>query len=177
MKLIPLSYAVPALLLAGLLIGGCGGSGPANPPVISASRQYTGISFQVSADRTRYSAGQPVALTFTVSNVSQGAITFTFNDAERFDAVVTSSAGTAVWQVSKEFDFGQAFGSTTLAPGQSASYKVAWNQADAGGRQVGAGAYSIRSWFVGYVPSSASLPQSGEQANEYSNPISITVAG
>lgn len=67
-----------------------------------------------------------VEFVFTVENVGRSPIELEFSDGKKADVAVFES-GTEVWRWSDDRMFTQALETETLAPGQSFTHEVTWD--------------------------------------------------
>ncbi|BFH14654.1 BsuPI-related putative proteinase inhibitor [Paenibacillus melissococcoides] len=66
-------------------------------------------------------------LTFTVTNVSHEELVLPFGSSQRYDFKVTDSAGTVVYQASKDKVYLTVLGEETVLPGKSLTYRETVN--------------------------------------------------
>jgi hypothetical protein len=99
-----------------------------------------GVRLRLTADKTSYTAGAPVALTLTVTNGSRSPVTLEFSSGQKVDFEVRRG-GQAVWRWSADRMFTQALTSLTLAPGERKVFTETWKQQDNNGQPVPAGSY------------------------------------
>jgi hypothetical protein len=126
------------------------GAGPA------ATVQRGTLNLEIVADKAAYAVGEPVELSFTLSNRGTEPLVFQFNDGQRYDFVARRDDGTVVWVWSHDKAFIQVLGTLTIAPGESRVYRDRWDQKDNNGVQVPPGRYIIEGVFpphgVGALP-------------------------
>ncbi|HEV2472580.1 MAG TPA: hypothetical protein VGS41_07955 [Chthonomonadales bacterium] len=140
-------YGAPALLLAGLLMGGCGGGGSQNGPVVSTPRAFDSLSFSLSSPKSIYAAGEPVPLAFAVTNVSDHAITVVGGGCFIRMSILE---GTTV--IGPEPGGCGAAGYTfTLGPGQVREFPASWDQKDIQAAQVPPATYTVVVWLTAGV--------------------------
>lgn len=119
------------------------GTAPAAP---SASERLGAIEFALALDRPAYPPGTSVRFTLTVTNTGAEPATIQFPTSQLFDALVVQG-DRLIWQWSAGRVFLQVLSSLTLAPGESRATELVWDQRDAAGRQVPAGAYTAEARF------------------------------
>ena len=84
-----------------------------------------------------------------------------FPTAQRYDFIITDPNGVEVWRSSDGKTYGQAEGTETLHPGQTAKYTETWDQKDRSGNQVAVGQYKVSAFSVGCSVSGRSGCQFG----------------
>ncbi len=105
-----------------------------NPgPVVTSPYPKVAISARAVPSSDSYQAGQLVVMHLEFSNVSTKTLKFGFPPALRIE---TTDAQTV-----RSFPVGAS--SRSLAPGEWATYDLAWDQKDGAGAQVAAGEYLI----------------------------------
>ena len=100
--------------VAAVVVLACGGergdsSGRARPNVEH-------VTIQVAAGRPAYAAGEPMPLTIAVRNPTTAAITLRFATSQRYDFVIESAGGAAVWRWSAGRSFVPRRGGADLPP-------------------------------------------------------------
>jgi hypothetical protein len=129
---------------------GPGGSSPATstspkagPSVTLPTAPTSNIDAAGLDDVVAQHLGHPVdRLTFTITNKSIQPESYTFNNGQQFDVVITDSTGKQVWTWSKGQIFSQLMTHVHLNQGQSHSYTVVWNRRDDNDVPVPAGQYT-----------------------------------
>ena len=131
------------LALVGILVCSCGrkrtengGKGP--PPLASDS-----LEARVTLSEGGYAVREPVVMTLTVRNTTDRALNLIFPTAQRYDFVV-SRGKKVVWQWSHGRMFAQARGRHSIAPHDSISYEITWDQKDLDGAELSLGTYRIQ---------------------------------
>ena len=122
--------------VAAVVVLACGGergdsSGRARPNVEH-------VTIQVAAGRPAYAAGEPMPLTIAVRNPTTAAITLRFATSQRYDFVIESAGGAAVWRWSAGRSFVPRRGGQTVPPGWELNYSETF-----GGR-LAPGRYRVR---------------------------------
>lgn len=130
--------AVCLLLLA--LTGG------AAPP--RAERIAGDLRVELSIGSAAHAAGAPVQISMRVTNLASSPVLLTASSAQEHDFFVRQR-GALIWQWSHDRAFAQVIRDMTLAPGQTRSFSVAWDQRDLQGRRVDAGTYEVSAVFLG----------------------------
>ncbi len=87
--------------------------------------------------------GQPLDLTFTVSNPTQKPAIYNFPTGQQFDVIVLDTQGNIVWQFSHTRKFSPGLSRVSIAPGQKQAFTTTWNGRDAQGKPVQPGLYTI----------------------------------
>ena len=167
-----------ALLALAAAASGCGGggAGAANSPVRSVPRTVHGITFTQSAEKAIYRNGEPVTITFTVTNHTAGSATW--QSSPMFEGAATDAIGQPTGFPSFPGGVGgggpQERPSLTIAPRRSASA----TQTIIG---LTPGVYTITAdipdalFGTAFGPLSTSAMPGGSQATQYANPITITM--
>lgn len=116
--------------------GGLGGYG--------SSRQQNDLRASVDTGRTQYPSGRDVEITLRLTNRSDRSFEVALNDYE-YDVIIREArTGSTVWQWSRQSRGARRDRRTVQwDPRQTRTWRVLWDQTDANGRQVRAGAYRI----------------------------------
>jgi len=93
---------------------------------------------------------------------------------EYFDIKVAQGTQT-VWQLSQTGGCGGDAKQISILPGETITFEADWDQKDQQGNPVPAGAYSVQTWFMGDNPDDPTLSPGHQEANEYANPVVITI--
>jgi hypothetical protein len=96
----------------------------------------------IKTDKTAYSLGAPVVLSFTVENNTTDDMVIRFSSGKQYDFWVVKD-GNEVWRWSKGKVFTQALVSITLKPGERKVYEATWNQRGNDGKQIPPGSYDL----------------------------------
>lgn len=106
------------------------------------------LRLELRADRTVYSTGEPVRLTFAVTNPGPAPVTFTAPSSQLYDFAVLKG-GTEVWRWSAGRMFLTVLTDLTVPPGETRAFTETWDQRDRDGRPVGPGEYVVVGVIVG----------------------------
>ena len=117
-----------------LMLGACDSS-PTDPSSERLSRILRVSSASVAA-------GEPVTLTFTVTNLGRSPAELSFGSSCMADLSVVSG-GTVVWNSLSQYLCLTAVTSRTLAPGESLVFEEIWNQTTNDGARVSPGSYRV----------------------------------
>lgn len=147
----PTYFLLAATLCAAALPAGAqsGASTPSitpNSPVPVPQSLKLGKDAQPGAvltDKAAYKRGQPVRLTFRVTNTSDKPVRYQFPSGQRFDAFVKNEAGAEIWKWSEGRMFAQSLRAVSLPPGKSLVYTAVWNGRDRAGRPAPSGKYTV----------------------------------
>lgn len=91
-----------------------------------------------------YRTGAPVRLTFTITNIGQRPIHYSFSTSQQIDVSVVSKLDRrCVWTYSNGKLFSQMVTKLGLDTGEHCHYSVLWPQTDLHGQRVPNGAYTI----------------------------------
>lgn len=144
------STILSTTLLAAALppLAGCGGSddvftGGAGGGTNALSNQSGDLEMTIAADKTAYSRGEPVALTFTVQNVGVQAVRLDFNTGQQYDFEAHDPQSLR-WNWAHGRNFTRELTSLTLQPGETWVRSTTWTQADNDGRLVPPGSYRLK---------------------------------
>lgn len=162
MRVYPLATAAFALaVLSGLAACGgeeevAGGGSPSPSPsptavAVAADCPIVGgqpargliATLQLDGGETAFAQGQPITMTLTLVNCDLEPVTRLFNNAQRFDFIVSGEGGEEVWRWSADKAFAQVLGEETFQPGQKVTYRETWEQKDNQGRAVPPGTYQV----------------------------------
>ena len=94
-------------------------------------------------DKPVYARGDPVHMSFEVSNPGATAVTLQFTSAQRFDLVIEDEAGRDVWRWSAGRLFAAVLGEEVF---HTDSPRLAYEAIFSG--VLDAGAYRIRAWIT-----------------------------
>jgi len=122
--------------------GGAGAGSPAGPHTTGF---FDGILFTLAADRARYSQGETIRLTLVKVNVTSSPVTLHYRTGQRFD-LAAFQGGQEVWRWSANRVFTQASARVVLRPGETQSFRAAWDQRDRAGRLIAPGPVTIRGY-------------------------------
>ena len=106
-------------------------------------KMYDDLELALSTDRKEYNPGDPVDLTFTVTNKGSEKKTLRFVSGKQYDFTVSQS-GREIWHWSAGKVFIMVLTSKELSPGQSLKYSAIWHQGDDRGQEVAPGTYDIK---------------------------------
>lgn len=162
--------------LAALLLTGCGGSDdlllPGDTRVTPSAGRFGDLVFTLTTadERAVFERSETIPLRFTVRNTGTTAVDYTIGPPER--DLRAERDGQTVWQDS----FGKAFPAVlynrSLAPGETLTYEVSWNQRNNDETQVASGIYTINAWLLAGLPGS---PPPRPETDLDSGPITITI--
>lgn len=130
---------IAAFLVLAVALGG------AAPP--RAERTVGALRVELGADQAAYRPGAAVAVSLRVTNAAAIPVVVT-TGGQQYD-FFARQRGALVWQWSHDKAFVQIVREVTLAPGQTLTYGVTWDQRDLQGRRVEAGAYDLSAAFLG----------------------------
>ncbi len=155
-----------AVLLSLCGCGGGSGSDPA-PQTVTTTGRVQSLAFSLTTQNA-FQRGEPVPLAFTVTNVGDQSVTYTFGGGSVHsfevvrDGVVVFRRPTAGGADYSEVEFGS---------GMSFTISDTWNQVDDQGQQVPPGKYQIQAFFragtINGVPISYRTLSSG--------PVEVTI--
>jgi hypothetical protein len=111
------------------------------PPKVASLR------VELSTDRSAYSLGEDVQLHFTVTNQGTAAAVFNFRNGQRYDFAVRQN-GQEIWRWSTRKAFASMPTTTTLNPGETMSFREAWNGVNNRNQPVPAGTYTMAGWLT-----------------------------
>ena len=130
-----------------VMLAGCGGGDNTEPAptTVTSTGQYQSLQFTLTT-RTAFRRGETVPITFTVKNVGAQTVTAFLGPPEA-DAQV-SQGGRQIWRWSDGKVFPAVVYDLSLAPGESKTYQLDWDQKDSQGNLVPSGTYALKSWFT-----------------------------
>ncbi|MEW5802805.1 MAG: BsuPI-related putative proteinase inhibitor [bacterium] len=102
----------------------------------------------VVTDQPVYTQGQPVEITYEVTNPKEEPVTLNFNTSREFDAVIRNAIGIKVWQFSADRGYIMVLGTLELEPKETKRFQVQWNQTDDHNVTVPPGFYTIRAFLT-----------------------------
>jgi hypothetical protein len=97
----------------------------------------------LTTNRTSYRPGQPVALKFTIRNITKKPTHYDFSTSQQFDVTVADAQGNTVWDWAHGRVFASVITQIILKPGQEQSYRVVWDGNGPQGRPVAPGTYTL----------------------------------
>jgi hypothetical protein len=136
-------WVVVVLAMVSIALGSCGrkrveDAGEKAPPDAADS-----LRALITLNEGSYAAREPVVMTLTVRNTTDRTINLTFPTAQRYDFIV-SKGKMVVWQWSHGRMFAQVRGRHSVAPGDSISYDITWDQKDLDGVELKLGTYGVQ---------------------------------
>ncbi|MGB9694909.1 MAG: S-layer homology domain-containing protein [Caldisericaceae bacterium] len=113
----------------------------------------------VSTDKSTYSQGDTVLITFSVKNNSSNQIKYTFNNSQIYDYTITKD-GTTIYRWSKGRLFADVITYLTISPGETKIFKESWDMKDNSGKLVPDGTYVINFFLALPVSNTVSASKS-----------------
>lgn len=110
----------------------------------SSTRVIDGLLYQISTNRNRYNAGQPVNITFTKTNIGSSPRRLSYNTGQRFDIEAVRSDGRVIWRWSAGRFFTQQSSEVVLRPGQRQVFRATWDQRNLQGNLVSSQNLTLR---------------------------------
>jgi hypothetical protein len=144
------SYTIEAFVLPNNVY--CGKNVSTQITIIDQASKVSKVDYKVETDKAVYNLGEPIQITFTVTNLDKDTVTFTFFSTCQFDMNATTDSDTWVWTSSScsvAFTTLQPIAKLSLAQGGSQKYEATWYQKDYNNKQqVPAGTYIIGACFT-----------------------------
>ena len=112
--------------------------------LVTSTGQYQSLQITLTT-RGVSRSGETVPITFKVENIGTGSVFVTFGEPEADAQVKQGDA--LIWQWSFGKQFPSILNALPIAPGQSKTYSLDWNQKDNEGSQVSPGSYTVNAWF------------------------------
>ncbi len=100
------------------------------------------LQLSLTTDKPAYAAGEPVKITFTLTNLSDQEVQLRFTSSLQFDIVVSRNE-TEVWRWSNGRMFSMMLTTMVLKPQSSKRYTAVWAQKDNSSRPVSPGRYEV----------------------------------
>ena len=94
-------------------------------------------------NKAAYNSGQPVRITFRVTNTSGKTVTYNFGSGQRYDITASNSDGKQVWEWAAGKLFSQNLSTVSVAPGKALTYQAVWNGRDSSSRPLSPGTYTL----------------------------------
>lgn len=142
------SLALLALAAASVLAQG-------DIPTSTSSPQYTpqtgkvilpgsaASAGRIITDRAKYRPGQPVHISFVVTNTTNKPVVYNFSTGRQYDITLVDAKGRTVWQSSRGVMFTQQLTRLSLKPGQHKTYALVWNGHPFGNHRLAPGVYTL----------------------------------
>ncbi len=122
-------------------------------PLYAKNAQGENIKVKVTTDKDYYLVGEPVKITYTVTNVSDTPVRFTFNTAQIYDfSIVNVGLNKLVYKWSLHKKFAQVITHLEIPAHSSKSFTVEWDQKSNTGNSVTVGEYRVSFWLVPKTP-------------------------
>ncbi|GJM45626.1 MAG: hypothetical protein DHS20C21_24680 [Gemmatimonadota bacterium] len=148
-------YKVLGVIAAALLQGAClmgpddSHSNPGPNVAQGSHRNEVAVDrdplrLTLETDRTGYEQGQPVDITFTVSNPSHHAMTLSFVNGQEHDIEILDSHDNVVANSSFGRMYTMALHDRTIAPGHEVTYRWTWDQTGNNDEPLSPGHYQVR---------------------------------
>jgi hypothetical protein len=136
--------------VATVILVACGGDNPGAQVSCDFIREHQprqqfaeNIAFEAGRDEFR--AGEPIEISFLITNCTDERVTRRYRDSQRYEVTVSSVSSTpqVIWRSSDEKTFTQEAGEETLEPGETRLAKEVWDQRSGQGVQVDPGMYNV----------------------------------
>jgi hypothetical protein len=132
-------------LVASLGLGACGSDGSYQSGFTCEQARELGQDFvdNITFERKHLKLGEPISMTLSVTNCTDGPVAVRDRDSQRYDFIVAPDDGHQVWRWSADKAFTQAVGEERLASGETRTYTEVWDQESNSGEQVPPGRYTL----------------------------------
>jgi len=117
------------------------------------------LTASVSADKDGYLPGEPVLITFTVTNAGDGIADVRFGSGCLASFSIRAASGSAIYDYQSHFGCTQGFTNFSLRPGDSRVFIFSWGQTSDSGLQV-----STSRWYRVYGTLRSMSPSPGPSA-------------
>ncbi len=115
--------------------------------------QNENVKVKVTTDKAYYLVGEPIKITYTVTNDSDSPARFTFNTAQIYDfSIVNYGRGRVVYRWSLGKKFAQVITHLEIPAHSSKSFTAVWDQKSNTGNAVTVGSYRVSFWLVSGTP-------------------------
>lgn len=98
---------------------------------------------RIITDRAKYRPGQPVHISFVVTNTTNQLAVYNFSTGRQFDITLVDAKGRTVWQSWRGAMFTQQLTRLSLKPGQRKTYALVWNGRPFGNHRLAPGVYTL----------------------------------
>ena len=119
----------------------------------------SGLTASVSADKDGYLPGEPVRITFTVTNTGDAIADVRFGSGCLASFSIRAANGSAIYDYQSHFACTQGFTNFSLRPGDSRVFIFSWGQTSDSGLQV-----STSRWYRVYGTLRSMSPSTGPSA-------------
>ncbi|NLC57826.1 MAG: hypothetical protein GX774_13400 [Armatimonadetes bacterium] len=126
---------------------------PAPPAPTPAPELRQSLAVDLRTDQQTYAPGTPIELTLRLENQGDQPVRLQMSSGQQYDFLVLRD-GQEVWRWSQGRSFIQTLTSLVLAPEETRSFTVTWDQRDAQGNPVPPGQYIL----VGRITHTGSTP-------------------
>jgi len=95
-----------------------------------------GFRYLLATNEKRYFRGQPVRITFRKRNITDRSVTLEYSSSQLFDFYVSNENGREIWRWSEDKAFLPVIREMVIAPGESETIDIVWNQRNKSGNLV-----------------------------------------
>jgi hypothetical protein len=135
--------SVLVIAACGMLLSSCGKTRVEKKHQEAAAPSPDSLDARVRLNAGSYAVREPIVMTLIVRNTTDRTLNLTFPTAQRYDFIVRKGQH-ILWQWGHERMFAQVIGRLALAPRDSITYELTWDQRTLEGTEPKLGAYSIQ---------------------------------
>ena len=149
------AFAPLAVCLAALPLPALAQTGAGTPSISTPSAQSAPIPLKLVLPTTDQSGmllvntknprpGQPLALSFVVTNKTNKPVVYNFPTGQKFDITANDAKGALVWTWSKGQAFTQSISRLSIPAGARVVFPAVWNGRTSAGQPVAPGDYTLQ---------------------------------
>ena len=118
---------------------------------IQPAKAKSALTVSIATDKKTYTKGEPITVTWTVSNPGQSAATIDFKDEPRYQLIIRDENGDKVWDLRKNMSLLVQIPTLTLQPGQSKTDALPLSQNGGDNAILKPGKYTLHATY-GFEP-------------------------
>jgi len=99
-------------------------------------QEIEGFRYLLATNESRYYRGQSVRITFRKRNITDQSVTLEYSSSQLFDFYISNQNGREIWRWSEDHAFLPVIREMVLAPGESETIDIVWDQRNKSGNLV-----------------------------------------
>lgn len=115
-----------------------------------SSQKKPNLKFSIKTDKSIYSLGEPVIITFQATNKGDAKASINFSSSQKFDVIVKENTESSelVWQLSSHNDYTNLKTTLIIKQDKSVTFEAQWDQKDESDELVPLGSYVIEAFLT-----------------------------